>query len=77
MPEGIFIDDARMRQIILNLIGNAIKFTDKGSITLKVYNENPRVSNSSGEKAMETIDLIIEVTDTGIGIAGEMVEVSP
>ncbi len=73
-PAGIYIDDARVRQIILNLIGNAIKFTEKGSIKLKVYTENPQIINYSKEKTEEFIDLIIEVTDTGIGISKEMQE---
>jgi signal transduction histidine kinase len=73
-PEGIYIDDARLRQIILNLIGNAIKFTEKGSIRLKVYTENPQLISYSKGKTDEFIDLIIEVTDTGIGISKEMQE---
>jgi len=73
-PEGIYIDDARLRQIILNLIGNATKFTEKGSIRLKVYAENPQIVNYSKGKTEEFIDLIIEVTDTGIGISKEMQE---
>jgi two-component system sensor histidine kinase EvgS len=73
-PEGIYIDDARLRQIILNLIGNATKFTEKGSIRLKVYAENPQIVNYSKGKTEEFIDLIIEVTDTGIGISKEMKE---
>ncbi len=73
-PAGIYIDDARVRQIILNLIGNAIKFTDKGSIKLKVYTENPQLISYPGGKTDEYIDLIIEVTDTGIGISLKMQE---
>jgi two-component system sensor histidine kinase EvgS len=73
-PSGIYIDDARLRQIILNLVGNAVKFTEKGSIRLKVYAENPQIINYSNGKAEEFIDLIIEVTDTGIGISKEMQE---
>ena len=73
-PAGIYIDDARLRQIILNLIGNAVKFTENGSIRLKVYTENPQIVNYSKEKAEEYIDLIIEVTDTGIGISKDMLE---
>jgi len=73
-PAGIYIDDARLRQIILNLIGNAVKFTEKGSIRLKVYTENPQIIKYSKNKTEEYIDLIIEVTDTGIGISREMQE---
>jgi PAS domain S-box-containing protein len=73
-PSGIYIDDARLRQIILNLIGNATKFTEKGSIRLKVYAENPQIINYTKGKAEEFIDLIIEVSDTGIGISKEMQE---
>ncbi len=73
-PAGIYIDDARLRQIILNLIGNAVKFTEKGSIRLKVYTENPQIIKYSKNKTEEFIDLIIEVNDTGIGISKEMQE---
>lgn len=73
-PAGIYIDDARLRQIIFNLIGNATKFTENGSIKLKVYTENPQIIKYSKGKAEEFIDLIIEVTDTGIGISKEMQE---
>jgi signal transduction histidine kinase len=73
-PAGIYIDDVRLRQIIFNLIGNAVKFTEKGSITLKVYAENPQIINYSKGKAEEFIDIIIEVKDTGIGISKEMQE---
>jgi signal transduction histidine kinase len=73
-PEGIYVDDARLRQVILNLIGNAIKFTEEGSIRLKVYTENPQIVSYPKGKTDEFIDLIIEVTDTGIGISKEMQE---
>ncbi len=68
-PPGIYIDEARVRQIVFNLIGNAIKFTNEGSITLKVYTENPRVATYRKDKSEELIDLVIEVSDTGIGIS--------
>jgi PAS domain S-box-containing protein len=73
-PHGIYIDEARVRQIVFNLIGNAIKFTSEGQITLKVFIENPQVVNYSKEKSEELIDLIIEVIDTGIGISKELQE---
>ena len=74
IPAEIYVDEVRLRQIIINLIGNAIKFTEKGSIKLKVYSENPQIISYSNEKTGELIDLIIEVSDTGIGISKEMQE---
>jgi len=74
MPAGIYIDESRVRQIIFNLIGNSIKFTDKGEIRLRVYVENPQMVNYSETDSEELIDLIIEVSDTGIGVSKEMQE---
>ncbi|MCP3872270.1 MAG: response regulator [Desulfobacteraceae bacterium] len=59
VPSLLQGDPGRLRQIILNLITNAIKFTEKGSVSIRVNLE------SETEK---TAKLIIEVTDSGIGI---------
>lgn len=61
LPEGILIDETRIRQILLNLVGNAIKFTEKGAVTLRLKAEKRTVDGS-------ILDLVIEVEDTGIGI---------
>ena len=55
-------DPVRVSQVLINLISNAIKFTEKGSVT--VYTK----SKNSSE---HTIDIIFTVSDTGIGIPGE------
>lgn len=62
VPERIVSDELRIRQIIYNLIGNAIKFTEKGFIKVKV-------SLSSGDEKLKGHHLDIKVMDTGIGIA--------
>jgi len=61
IPEFIIIDSIRIRQVLFNLIGNAIKFTEKGTITLKV-------ENLYKDEIKSKIDLIISVEDSGIGI---------
>jgi len=61
IPKSLYIDEVRLRQVILNLIGNAVKFTHEGYITLKVFAFNVDEHHSK-------LDLKISVTDTGIGI---------
>ena len=56
-PVWLHGDAMRLRQILLNLVGNAIKFTEDGAITLRV--------------ASEAAEVAFSVTDTGIGIAPE------
>ncbi len=61
LPENLILDETRIRQVLFNLVGNAIKFTLSGSITVNF--KNIRADNNR-DKA----DLLIEVIDTGIGI---------
>lgn len=62
VPERLLGDPGRLRQILLNLLGNAVKFTEKGSVSLHVSN----LSQSEGE-----VRLLFEIRDTGIGIRAE------
>jgi PAS domain S-box-containing protein len=62
LPERVNGDETKLRQVIVNLLGNAIKFTDSGSVKLRVASEK-LVDNRSR--------LSFEVEDTGIGIAPE------
>ncbi len=59
VPSELVGDSARLRQVLLNVLGNAVKFTEEGSISLNVAVEN------AGE---EDIGLRLSVADTGIGI---------
>lgn len=59
MPDVLMLDEIRIRQILFNLVGNAIKFTEKGQINLKI---------DTKFKGNETYDLKLVVEDTGIGI---------
>jgi signal transduction histidine kinase/CheY-like chemotaxis protein len=62
VPEVMVADPSRLRQIIVNLIGNAIKFTSQGEVGLKVTLESRR---------LDQVRLHFVVQDTGIGIAPE------
>ncbi|MCR5686361.1 MAG: EAL domain-containing protein [Lachnospiraceae bacterium] len=61
-PEQLSGDEIRIRQILLNILNNAVKYTDKGSITLNVRFE---------KLTKGAINLILSVKDTGIGIKEE------
>lgn len=64
LPRHILADPGRVRQIVLNLLGNAVKFTEAGSVTLSAI----LVSDCPGSR------LKITVSDTGIGIPAERLD---
>ncbi len=67
LPDFVESDAAKLRQILINLVGNAIKFTDKGYVELKVVGE-------SGSKDDERVQLGFFVKDTGRGIPGDQIQ---
>ncbi len=66
VPQYIRTDQSKLRQILINLLGNAVKFTNDGGITL-------RVSNRGVVKAAQANSFLLhfEVSDTGVGISSE------
>ncbi|MGE5656831.1 MAG: ATP-binding protein [Actinomycetota bacterium] len=67
LPNGIKSDEKRLRQVLLNLLGNAIKFTNKGSVTLQVTVQDSELESSVKKLAFSIID-------TGVGIRSEQLE---
>ncbi|MCL1956897.1 MAG: ATP-binding protein, partial [Fibromonadales bacterium] len=58
IPNSLIGDETRIRQVLLNILGNAVKYTKKGFISL----------SASGEKTGDTVLLTIEIADSGMGI---------
>ncbi len=64
LPAGLYGDEMRIKQVLINLLTNAVKYTEKGGVTLSVQGER------AGEGALR---MICTVTDTGIGIRQESI----
>jgi len=62
LPDNLIGDEVRMRQIFINLLNNAVKFTEQGSVTLSI---------KIIEQYNDTVHLLFSVIDTGIGIPEE------
>jgi signal transduction histidine kinase/CheY-like chemotaxis protein len=69
LPVAVSVDATRLRQVLLNLLGNAVKFTDRGAVRLRVSPLQPE-AGAPGDLAR----LRFEVCDDGIGIAEDHIE---
>ena len=63
LPDGLFGDEVRVRQVITNILNNAVKYTHEGSVTMDVSGEM--------DDEAEIINLAVKISDTGIGIKEE------
>ena len=68
VPRCLLGDITRLRQVLVNLMNNAVKFTERGFITIQV-----RVAGGTAPAAEEKVTLDFQVTDTGIGIPAERI----
>ena len=66
IPAVVLGDQVRLRQVLVNLIGNAVKFTERGEVVVRV---------SLAEKTEDSLLLRFEVNDTGIGISSEIKDI--
>ena len=66
LPHALLLDRIRLRQVLVNLVGNAVKFTDQGSISVRLWCEKQKTSSR--------VTLLIEVQDTGVGIPADKLE---
>ncbi len=62
LPKALLIDETRLRQVLFNLIGNALKFTHTGKVEIKIRHKY---------KTTTSIDMQFDIIDTGIGIPNE------
>ena len=67
IPQSLQLDEARLRQVLLNLIGNAIKFTEQGVIRIYLQADNE-------DEIRSKVDLLIKIEDSGIGISEDQQE---
>ena len=67
LPSQFFGDQGRIGQILVNLIGNAIKFTAKGEVSVTIAQDGPGQKSNGGQ----SMNIVISVKDTGIGIVKE------
>ena len=68
LPNCLILDETRLRQVLLNLIGNALKFTEQGHIDIHVH-------VLAFKNNHQNLDFEINITDTGIGIPAEQQEI--
>ncbi|MFB2972143.1 CHASE2 domain-containing protein [Aerosakkonema sp. BLCC-F183] len=70
LPQQVRADEKRLRQVLINLLGNAIKFTDVGSVTFKAI----VVDGSVSKVERQRVKIRFQVEDTGVGMTNEQID---
>lgn len=74
LPTTLVGDPGRVRQILINLVGNAIKFTERGEVAVKIQHPRFNVPSQSSSSSAASIELHFSVEDTGIGIPSDKLQ---
>jgi CheY-like chemotaxis protein len=72
LPNGIHLDEKRLRQVLINLLGNAVKFTNYGAVIFKVKILEKRLKNDF--ELTRIFKVRFQIEDTGVGISPEYLE---
>jgi two-component system, sensor histidine kinase and response regulator len=70
LPQYIQTDEGKLRQVLINILGNALKFTEKGQVTLRITQDNQQ-KTTNYQLPNTHYQLIFEIADTGFGIKPE------
>lgn len=71
VPEELIGDPNRVRQVVVNLVGNALKFTEQGEVVVRVELTPAAEDTTASASGQHTVTLHLSVRDTGIGIPAE------
>ncbi len=76
LPQGIHADEKRLRQVLINLVGNAVKFTDTGGVTfsVSVLGDSGQDQGIKDTKPMSNNKIRFQIEDTGVGISAEQLD---
>jgi len=75
LPGGLLLDEVRLRQILFNVVGNALKFTEQGHVIIRARADYAGDRTSTAAEPDETrVDLVLEVEDSGMGIPSDQLE---
>ncbi len=77
VPKYICADEVKLRQVLINLISNAVKFTSSGSVSVEVKSKQAKAKTEAGTQItnnQQPTTITFEVKDTGVGIAADELE---